>query len=149
MQVQDADGRVYMDRKGTKMLFLGEVSGSSSKRSRSDMDSSPGSVNIPTPPSLNVDTSTGLNEVDDINNRPEGREAAKKRKGKTTTHSLFDEEDRARLDGVRFATEAQVGLRQRRIEADLKIEEIKKSKHKDKDGYEDFEHIASQTTFKS
>ncbi|KAK9677262.1 hypothetical protein RND81_11G131500 [Saponaria officinalis] len=102
----------------------GEVSGSGSKRSRSDMDSSPGSVNIPTPPSLNVDTSTGLNEVDDINNRPEGREAAKKRKGKKTTHSLFDEEDRARLDGVRFATEAQVGLRQRRIEPDLKIEEI-------------------------
>ncbi|KAK9677164.1 hypothetical protein RND81_11G125000 [Saponaria officinalis] len=107
-----------------------EVSGSNSKRSRSDMDSSPYSVNIPTPSSINVDIPTSANDVQDINNRPEGREAAKRRKGKrttttTSTNSMFNEEDAARLDGVRTDTKAQIELRQRRIEADLKIEEMR------------------------
>ncbi|KAK9676452.1 hypothetical protein RND81_11G078300 [Saponaria officinalis] len=93
------------------------------KGTRSDMDSSPHSVNIPTTSSVKVDTPTS---VEDINNRPEGREAAKRRKGKTktttmTTESTFNEEDKSLLNGISTDNKAQIQLRQRRIEADLQI----------------------------
>ncbi|KAK9697660.1 hypothetical protein RND81_08G052100 [Saponaria officinalis] len=109
-----------------KKGVISEVSESSSKRTRSNMDSSPHSINIQTTSSVNVDTPTS---VEDINNRPKGREAAKRRKGKTkttttTTESTFNEEDKSLLNGISTDNKAQIQLRQRRIEADLQIAEM-------------------------
>ncbi|KAK9671658.1 hypothetical protein RND81_12G045900 [Saponaria officinalis] len=106
-------------------------SGSSSKRSISDVGSSPSSVNTGTPTSTTPST---VNVEEYVNLRPEGREAVKKkRKGKTPiSESMFSDQDVSLLEGHRIATETQVQQRERRLEADLKIEELRLLKIKTK-----------------
>ncbi|KAK9667108.1 hypothetical protein RND81_14G233600, partial [Saponaria officinalis] len=59
--------------------------------------------------------------------------AKKKRKEKTpTSESMFSDQDVSLLEGHRIATETQVQQRERRIEADLKIEELRLLKIKTK-----------------
>ena len=98
---------------------------SGSKRSRSEMDSSPSSVNVPTPSSYV-----------DANERPEGREAAKKkRNGKAPVvvqDSMFSADDISIIDGNRLTTKEQIDFRQKRIAADLEIEQIRAQKMKTK-----------------
>ncbi|KAK9671630.1 hypothetical protein RND81_12G043700 [Saponaria officinalis] len=115
----------------TQFGVSGNISGTSSKRSISDVGSSPSSVNIGTPTSTTPST---VNVDEYVNLRPEGREAAKKkRKGKSpTSESMFSDQDVSLLEGHRIATETQVQQRERRIEADLKIEELRLLKIKTK-----------------
>ncbi|KAK9724496.1 hypothetical protein RND81_05G077000 [Saponaria officinalis] len=95
------------------------VSDSSSKRSRSDMDTTPSSVNESTPTSVNGD--------EDIDIRPEGREAAKKkRNGKgIVSDSIFTDDDKSLFDKHGTNIKMQIEQRQKRIDADLKIEELR------------------------
>ncbi|KAK9724825.1 hypothetical protein RND81_05G101100 [Saponaria officinalis] len=89
-------------------------------------DTTPSSGNAPTPSSLNVDT----------NDRPEGREAAKKkRNGKAPVvvlESIFCADDRSLISGNRETTKEQNEFRQKRIAADLEIEQIRAQKMKTK-----------------
>ncbi|KAK9723868.1 hypothetical protein RND81_05G030900 [Saponaria officinalis] len=119
-----------------------DISTSGSKRSRSEMDSSPSSVNVPTPSSVNVTTPSNDNvttpssiNVDEyVNQRPEGREAAKKkRNGKThESDSMFSIDDISLIEESKVVTKEQIEFRQRRIEADLQIENIRLLKTKTK-----------------
>ncbi|KAK9683642.1 hypothetical protein RND81_10G155500 [Saponaria officinalis] len=115
---------------------------SGSKRSRSEMDSSPSSVNFGTPSSVNVGTPSSGNVPTpssfnvDTNDRPEGREAAKKkRNGKAplvVLESIFCADDRSLISGNRETTKEQNEFRQKRIAADLEIEQIRAQKMKTK-----------------
>ncbi|KAK9733751.1 hypothetical protein RND81_04G089700 [Saponaria officinalis] len=95
------------------------VSDSSSKRSRSDLDTTPSSVNESTPTSVDSD--------EDINIRPEGREAAKKkRNGKAiVSDSIFTDDNKSLFDKHGTNMKMQIEQRQKRIDADLKIEELR------------------------
>lgn len=103
------------------------ISSSGSKRSRAEMDSSPSSVNVSTPSSVNVPTPSNFNV--DAYERPEGREAAKKkRQGKAPmagSESMFTPDDISIIEGNRLSTKEQVEFRQKRIDADFKIEELR------------------------
>ncbi|XP_074301389.1 uncharacterized protein LOC141632775 [Silene latifolia] len=109
-------------------IDVGEnISWSGSKTSRPEMDSSPASVNVSTPSSVNVPTPSSLN-VEGYE-RPEGREAAKKkRQGKapmTESDSVFSPGDISVMEGNRLSTKEQVEFRQKRMAADFKIEELR------------------------
>ncbi|KAK9676790.1 hypothetical protein RND81_11G101100 [Saponaria officinalis] len=84
------------------------VSDSSSKRSRSDMDTTPSSVNESTPTSVNGD--------EDINIRPEGRETAKKkRNGKViVSDSIFTDDDKSLFDKHGTNIKMQIEQRQKK-----------------------------------